>query len=79
MFKQEPLSSTYMLVSMMGFIVSALMIDVLPSWAFAFMIVFIVMFIASIISMSNITIHDKDALEELMIHYKGHYAKKRKK
>ena len=79
MFRQKPLSSAYMLVSMMGFIVSALMIDVLPSWAFAFMVVFIVMFIASIISLSNISIHDKDAFEELMIHQRNHYSRKRKK
>jgi uncharacterized membrane protein len=79
MFRREPLNSTYMLVSMMGFIISALMLEILPSWAFAFMVVFIVMFIASVASLSNLSIHDKDAFEELMIHHHDHYAKKRKK
>jgi hypothetical protein len=43
------------------------------------MVVFIVMFIASVASLSNLSIHDKDAFEELMIHHHDHYAKKRKK
>ncbi len=79
MFRREPLSSTYMLVSLIGFVMSALMLEVLPSWAFAFMIVFIVMFIASIVSMSNVAHDDLEALDELSIHDPEHYAKKRRK
>ncbi len=76
MFKQEPLSSTYMLISLMGFIVSAIMIDVVPSWAFAFMMVFIVMFISSVISMSNVPFEYPDLLEELNVHDPMHHKKK---
>ena len=54
-----PLNSTFMLTSIIGFIVSALYIPSMvdkfpsaPSFAFAFSIVFITMFIASIISMT---------------------------
>jgi uncharacterized membrane protein len=79
MFKQEPLSSTYMLLSMMGFIISALMLEILPSWAFAFMVVFIVMFVASIVSMSNIPFDDKVILEKLKIHNSYPHVKKRKR
>ncbi len=79
MFKEAPLSSTYMLVSLIGFIMSAILLDVLPSWAFAFMIVFIVMFISSIISMSNVPYEYPDLLEELNIHDPMHYYKKRQK
>ncbi len=79
MFKHEPLSSTYMLISLIGFIMSAVMIEVLPSWAFAFMIVFVVMFISSVASMSNVPFERKDLLEELNIHDPLHYHKKRMK
>ena len=65
-----------MLISLMGFIISAIMIDVLPSWAFAFMIVFVVMFISSVVSMSNVPFEYKDLLEELNIHDPMHYKKK---
>ena len=77
MFNREPLSSTYMLVSLIGFVLSALMLEVVPSWAFAFMVVFIVMFIASVISMGRIAHDDIEALEELNIHDPLHYHKKR--
>lgn len=79
MFNQAPLSSTYMLVSLLGFIFSAFLIDKIPTWSFAFLIVFTVMFIASLISMSNIPFDDLESLEELKIHDPLHYHKKRKK
>jgi hypothetical protein len=54
-----PLNSTFMLTSIIGFIVSAFYISSLTykfpdalSYSFAFSIVFITMFIASLISMS---------------------------
>lgn len=75
----EPLSSTYMLTSLIGFIFSALLLNVLPSWAFAFMIVFIVMFVSSVISMSNVPFQYPDLLEELNIHDPLHYYKKKMK
>jgi hypothetical protein len=78
MFKRAPLSSTYMLVSLIGFIMSAFLLDVILSWAFAFMGVFLVMFISSVVSMENIPL-EIDYLEELAIHDPDHYVKKRKK
>jgi uncharacterized membrane protein len=68
-----------MLVSLMGFIMSALLLDVIPSWALSFMIVFIIMFVAAVISMSNVPFENKDLLEELNIHDPLHYEKKKSK
>ncbi len=75
----EPLSSGYMLISMIGFIISAFMLEVIPSWAFAFMIVFIVMFISSIISMSNVPMEYPDLLDELNVHDPLHFEKRKYK
>ena len=79
MFKQAPLSSTYMLVSMLGFIFSAFLLEHIPSWSMAFLSVFTVMFIASVVSMGNISFDDLESLEELNIHHPLHYHKKRTK
>jgi len=75
----EPLSSGYMLISMIGFIISAFMLEAIPSWAFAFMIVFIVMFISSVISMSNVPMEYLDLLDELNIHDPLHFEKRKHK
>lgn len=77
MFKVAPLHSSFMLVSMLGFILSAFSLNnpVFKSWAFAFIIVFILMFVASLISMSRAPITD-DHMERLAIHNEGHYKKK---
>ena len=74
MFKVAPLPSNFMLVSMLGFIFSAYFLDNtgLKSWAFTFMLVFAVMFIASMISMSKAPLEDEEMLEELAIHRKIH-------
>jgi len=51
-FKTAPLGMGFTAVSMIGFLVSVLYIwKFSPSWAFAFAVVFVVMFIASIITM----------------------------
>lgn len=53
MYKVAPLSGSFMLTSMMGFLISA--IYVFPrsmSWGFTFGIFFTVMFVASLISMT---------------------------
>ena len=78
MFKVAPLSSSMMLVSMFGFIISAFYLKhpVFQSWAWAFIIVFTIMFIATLISMSNTPLDEEDQLERLAIHEKGHYNKK---
>jgi len=55
MFKVAPLHSSLMLVSMFGFIISAFFINhpVFKSWAWSFLIVFVIMFIATMISMTK--------------------------
>lgn len=66
-----PLNSTFMLTSIIGFIVSALYIPSMadkfpsaPSFAFAFSIVFVAMFIASLISMTYSPITDGLHIDE---------------
>ena len=52
--KVAPLPSSFLLVSILGFIISAMYVyKVEKSFGFAFMLVFAIMFIASMISMSN--------------------------
>ncbi len=77
MFKVAPLHSSMMLISMFGFIITAFYINdkIFGSWAWAFMLVFVVMFIATIISMSKAPIQG-ESLERLAIHTKGHYKKR---
>jgi hypothetical protein len=79
MFKTAPLPSSFMLISMFGFILTAFFLNdpLLKDWAWSFMIVFIVMFISSIISISNTPL-EPSHLEELAIHKKGHYNRKKK-
>jgi len=76
MFKVAPLHSNFMLMSMFGFIVSAYFLDdpVFKSWAWAFLIVFIIMFISSMISMAKAPIEPAH-MNRLAIHEKGHYKK----
>ena len=53
-FKAAPLSNVYMMTSMLGFIISAwFVIPVSKPWGFALSITFLLMFIASVISMSK--------------------------
>jgi len=53
-FKAAPLSSGYMLMSMFGFIVSVLVImDLSRSWGLTLALIFAMMFIASLISMTH--------------------------
>lgn len=80
MFKTAPLSSNFMLISMFGFIISAFFLThpIVKSWAWAFIIVFALMFISSMISMSKTPLDQEDKLEELAIHRRDHYKKKNK-
>lgn len=79
MFKVAPLHSSMMLVSMAGFIISSFFLThpVFMSWAWAFMIVFVIIFIATMISMSKAPIGKPDHLDKLAIHKEGHYRKKK--
>ena len=53
-FKAAPLSNVYMMSSMLGLIISAwFIIPLSKPWGFALTLIFLLMFIASIISMSH--------------------------
>ena len=70
--KAAPLSSGYMLMSMLGFIISVLVVmDLSRSWGLALALIFALMFIASMISMTH-----APALEALELTFKR---KKKKK
>lgn len=68
----SPLNSSFMLTSIIGFLVSALYIpsmadkfpNAAPSFAFAFSIVFVCMFIASMISMTYSPVEDGLHIDE---------------
>ncbi|MBN2052533.1 hypothetical protein JW756_03445 [Candidatus Woesearchaeota archaeon] len=78
--RHVPLTSGFMLTSILGFLISILFVMKLSvTWGFTFALVFLIMFIASIISMSKIEADDKYGLNELAIHDKDHYVKKRKR
>jgi multisubunit Na+/H+ antiporter MnhB subunit len=80
MAQHVPLTSGFMLTSIIGFLVSVFFVWKLSeNWGFTFGLFFVIMFIASVINMSHIEAEDKYGLEELAIHEKGHYAKKRNK
>ncbi len=71
-----PLTSGFMLTSIIGFLVSVYFVmDLSATWGFTFALFFTIMFIASIISMSNIEAEERYGWEELAIHEK----RKRKK
>jgi uncharacterized membrane protein YoaT (DUF817 family) len=79
MNKVVPLTSGFMLTSIIGFFVSAfyvLKLDI--TWGFTFCLFFVIMFIASIINLSHIEADDRYGMQELAVHEKGHYAKKKK-
>lgn len=52
----DPLSSSFMVISMMGFIMTAVYTNsgkLAVSWGFSFLMIFSIMFIASVISMTK--------------------------
>ena len=78
--KHVPLTSGFMLTSIIGFFVSAFfVVQIDLSWGFTFSLFFVIMFIASVISMSKIEAEDKYALEQLDIHHKEHYQRNKKR
>ena len=69
-FKAAPLPHEWMIVSIIGFFISLLMIwDINMKWGAAFMLLFIIMFVASIVSMTNAST-DQEDLDVLAVHYK---------
>ncbi|PIN80974.1 hypothetical protein COV13_02710 [Candidatus Woesearchaeota archaeon CG10_big_fil_rev_8_21_14_0_10_32_9] len=71
-----PLSSTFMLASILGFLLSIwLVMDWSEKWGFTLALIFVIMFIASIISMSKAEPIDEH-MDHLSIH-EPHKAYKR--
>ena len=71
----EPLPHEWMLISIIGFFVSWLYIyghlgvqyAWAVTWGFTFMLFFIILFIATVVNMSQSSLHDQH-LEELAVH-----------
>ena len=63
MVKCAPLPSSFMLISIIGFFISWLVVyNRFPSWGFAFMLVFVVMFVASVVSMTKAEVETRETL-----------------
>lgn len=79
MFKVAPLHSNLMLVSMAVFIISAFYLNdpLIKTWAWAFLIVSVLVFISTMISLGNIPVGYPEHLNKLAIHKKDHYKKKK--
>jgi len=52
-FKIVPLQTSFMVMAILGFLISAVMQPINISWTFAFCLIFLIMFFASMISMSE--------------------------
>jgi len=75
MFKPAPLSSGYMLASMLGFLISVVVIvPISMQWGITLAFIFALMFIASVISMTYAPIE-----AELEIDYKQKNSREKKK
>ncbi len=74
-----PLPSGFMFSSIIGIMVSILFVwKQNITWGFTFTLVFVLMFISSIISMTRAKADDKYHLSELAIHDQIHKRKKKK-
>jgi hypothetical protein len=79
---QTPLSSGFMLTSIMGALLSVFVVMPMSlAWGFTFTLVFIIMFIASLISMTHGPVGDQDLMnahmEQLAFHNRVIHRKKR--
>jgi formate hydrogenlyase subunit 3/multisubunit Na+/H+ antiporter MnhD subunit len=75
--KYAHLSAGFMLTSIIGFFVSTYFVMKLDeTWGFTFTIFFVLMFVSSVISMTQADFNAKEDKEELAIHEKIHKIKK---
>ena len=75
-----PFSSGFMLSSILGFFISVFFVmKMSPTWGFTFALVFVIMFIASVVTLSHLEADDRYGMKELAIHEKGHYQRHKKK
>ncbi len=76
--KYAHLSAGFMLTSIIGFFVSTFFIwKISLSWGFTFTLFFLIMFIASIISMTKADFSNKEYQQELAIHERPQSYKKK--
>lgn len=69
MRKIAPLSASFMLTAMLGFFLTLYFVfPASASWGFAFATVFVIMFVASVISMSSAPVNDPSFYRELAVH-----------
>jgi hypothetical protein len=79
MYKVAPLSGGFFLFSIFGFLISTIYVmDISETWGFAFALLFVLMFIASFISMTKAPIDEQLHLERLAIHEEIHNKQKNK-
>ncbi|MGV8171745.1 MAG: hypothetical protein ACP5OA_03575 [Candidatus Woesearchaeota archaeon] len=72
------LSAGFMLTSIVGLILSVYFVwNISLSWGFTFTLFFAMMFVASIISMTKADFTDKEIQQELAIHEKPLYKRKK--
>jgi hypothetical protein len=72
------LSAGFMLTSIVGFFVSVFLVwNISMSWGFTFALFFAMMFVASIISMTKADFTDEELQQELAIHEKPSYKRKK--
>lgn len=78
MASHVPFSSGFMLTSILGFFISVFFVmKISVSWGFTFALVFVIFFVSSVVSMSQIEAEDREAMDKLAIHQAGHYKKKK--
>jgi NADH:ubiquinone oxidoreductase subunit H len=76
--KYAHLSAGFMLTSIIGFFISIYYVWKLSvTWAFTFMIFFMIMFVASMISMTKAPFREKEYQDELAIHETPAYKKRK--
>lgn len=79
-FKAAPLSSTFMIASIIGFIVSVFYVTQLSvKFGAAFSLVFLLMFLSSFISMSKAPLDDETVDKDLSIHEPHKHLRHRRK
>jgi len=76
--KVAHLSAGFMLTSIVGFFIAVFFVwKYSISWGFTFALFFTIMFVASIISMTHADFTDKEYQQELAIHEKPSYKRKK--
>ncbi len=74
------LSAGFMLTSIIGFFISTFFVwGISETWGFTFALFFGIMFVASILSMTHADFTDKEMQQELAIHEKPAYKRRKKK